>query len=77
MSTLRSVKEMSKQHPTFSESSLRWIVYRCAEVKNPKNTSIEPDPKYTKFAAAIHRVGRSVKIDEDLFIAIVKNEAES
>lgn len=74
MSTLVSIKEMSQKHPTFTESSLRWIIYRCAEVTNPKNKAVKPDPKYTKFAAAIHRVGRKVKIDEPKFIAIVKGE---
>ena len=65
MSTLESVKGMSAKHPVWTEASLRWIVFQADN----------PASKHAKFAAAIHRVGGRVLIDEPLFIAIAKGEA--
>ena len=64
MSTLCTIKQFAEAEPAFPESSTRWIIYRAADKSS----------LYTKFAPAIHRIGRSVFIDEPQFIAIAKNE---
>jgi hypothetical protein len=64
MDTLSTIKQMSANQPAFTESSLRWIIYRAAD----------PSSKQAKFAPAIHRVGGRVLIDPDNFMAIAKSE---
>lgn len=65
MSTLQTVKQFCESNPAFTVRQLRWITFRSND---------QTDPNYAKFAPAIHRIGRSVFIDEPKFIAIAKDE---
>ncbi len=66
MSTLQTVTQFCESNPAFTVRRMRWITFRSKD---------KTDPNYAKFAPAIHRIGRSVLIDEPLFIAIAKGEA--
>lgn len=55
--SLLTVKQFSKQHPAFTESSLRWLIFNEAE---------------NGFSPAIKRIGRRVLIDEQKFFECIE-----
>lgn len=62
MSTrILTVKQMAEAHPAFTETSLRWIIYK---------TKCKDDKKYNKFRSAFNRIGRRVYVDEEKFIEV-------
>lgn len=54
-----TVKQFSARNPAFSKGSLRWLLFSSRD---------------NKLNAAVVRVGRRVLIDEDRFVAWVKEQ---
>lgn len=69
---LFSVKGFSKKYPTFTEASLRWLIFN-----GHGDGTAKPHEKHLgnglEASGAIVRVGRRVYIDEVQFFAWVKN----
>ena len=65
---LLTVKQTSKEHPAFSESSIRFHVFNAEPRLNSRGERI-PD---NGLASAIIRIGRKVLIDEDRFLKWVE-----
>ena len=59
-SRLIAVSQFPQFHPAFTESSLRWLIFKAAD-------------NGLDHAGAIHRVGRKVLIDESRFLEWVRH----
>ena len=62
LSRLKSVAQLAREVPAFTESSLRWLIF------NAKENGLE---------SAIVRIGRRVYLDMDAFDRWLDTQAES
>jgi hypothetical protein len=63
--SLLSVKDFSTKHSSFSEPSLRWLIFNSTERKTSRGDRI-PGNGLTE-SGVVLRVGRKVLIDENRF----------
>ena len=63
--TLLSVKDFSTKHSSFSEPSLRWLIFNSTERKTSRGDRI-PGNGLAE-SGVIIRIGRKVLIDENRF----------
>ena len=66
---LRTIKQFARQHPAFSESGLRNLVFMAEKRHTNKGTTLG-----NGLGAALVRIGRRVLIDEQKFFEWVESQ---